>query len=143
MLVAFVFNLFAYVIYMAIAFGVASDFARMGRGGEPILAILIVTTAFLVPSVFILVGSIMLGSLRGKGLVIVGCIMAFVTSAELVVYLALNFPIMKAVFEALGLGVPIGLIIIPLLHYLSCILALVFGIGGGIRGLLPLGYYDR
>jgi hypothetical protein len=134
LLFAFLMNLIAFVVYAVILFTLESIIPGAKEG--LIIRFLIVGASFLVPTFVTLIAWSFLRKLRGKGLVIIGCIMAFITSAEVLAYLGMNLESLRLRFQAPDL------LPFVLLHLITLVLALVCGVSAGIRGLIALEHYQ-
>jgi hypothetical protein len=126
---AFAVNLIAFVFFVILTFQAPAT------TGQKLTAIFIVVGVFILPVIFVLIGGILLTALRGYGLVVAGCLMSFVAAAELLVYTIINIPRVLDLFRA---GVPLNYMMIPLGLVGFSIVALVFNILGGVKGLLTL-----
>jgi hypothetical protein len=87
------------------------------------------------------IGSHALSSLKNKGMAMTGSIMLFVTSGELLIYFILSMTTIGMVFEAIRLGF-FSQMIVPIVHYLSAVLAAIFGLIAGLRGMASLNCYQ-
>ena len=132
--VTFVCDLLVYIFFLLLQL-----FAPTPMGTKVVIIVL-VTVLFLVPVVFIQIGSIQLNSGRGQGLVITGCVMAFIVSLELLIYSGFMGMVLLAAMRS-GAALPAaaqGLLFFILIFVIWCFAAFVVSLIGGIRGLVAL-----
>ncbi len=122
---------------MLITGGTVSGFG--GRGDAVVAAILMgllcVLIVIVTPTVFIFIGSSMLRNLRGKGMVITGCVMAFVLSAFMLLG-ALASLINIAETSRYRGGAAVVVLLVMLVMYLA---AIAVNVTAGIRALIAMG----
>jgi hypothetical protein len=126
---AFVFNLLAYLLFVLLQIFAATSLETK------ILTLVLVTMLYAVPVLFITVGAGQLSQGRGQGLVITGCVMAFVAALELLLYAAI---LGWTVLAALNMNIKHGMLLFAGLLTLWCLVAVVMSILGGIQGLTTL-----
>jgi hypothetical protein len=133
---AFLIDVLAYVVFVVL---LIMGMSR-ARGGRDVPLDLIITVPlsilYLVPVIFLAVAGGVLSSLRARGLVITGCIMAFIVGVQLLVYMGFWGLVVAA---ALNVGVSVNQLVLPLILLFACVLGLVLSISAGIRGLITLG----
>jgi hypothetical protein len=96
----------------------------------------VLSVLYFIPVIFMGVAAILLGTLRGRGMVITGCVMAFIAAVQLLPYTGLwGFAIAAAIS---GPNIQFGRLILPMLVLTACVLGLVGSISAGIRGLVTL-----
>jgi hypothetical protein len=126
---AFVFDLLAYLFFVLLQ--IFADTSLETK----VITILLVTVFYAVPVIFITVGAGQLSQGRGQGLVITGCVMAFIAALELLLYAAF---LGWVVLAALNMNAKHGILLFAGLFVLWCLVAVVMSILGGIQGLTTL-----
>ncbi len=135
---AFVFALLPWVAALVIIFALGGGRGMGGRDAQAGIAMIaILSIVYLIPVVFVAVGSAMLSGMRGRGMVITACIMAFITALQLLIYTGFWGLAGMAILNAWRGSFDQAMLplLVALLSLAGCVLSIV----GGIRALLTLG----
>jgi predicted Zn finger-like uncharacterized protein len=123
-----------FIVFM-ITSGAGEAMGERARAGTAVIVAL--SFVYLIPLIFMGLAAGLLASLRGRGLVITGCVMAFIAALELLPYSIFWGLVIAGAIS--GPGVQVGRLILPMLILIACVLGLVSSISAGIRGLVTLG----
>ncbi len=135
---AFLFDLIPYVIFAVLFFSqLAEERGRRSARVEELQMGMVValSAVYLVPVIFLAVGATLLANVKGRGLVITACVMAFLLVPQLLVYAASWFIAYREVARY-GVGMAV---LMPLLIAVASVIGAVFSVLGGVFGLLTLG----
>jgi hypothetical protein len=137
LLFAVIIDLIAWILFVVILITTGAGDAMDSRAQAGTAVIVVLSILYFLPLIFVGIAAGMLANLRGRGLVITGCIMAFLAAVELLPYAGFWGFVVAAGIS--GPGVRFERLLLPLLLLTACVLGLVASISAGIRGLVTLG----
>ena len=137
LLFAVIIDVIAWVLFVVLLVTTGAGGAMSERARVGMWVIVVLSFLYFLPIIFMAVAAALLSNLRGRGMVITGCIMAFIAAVELLPYAGLWGLVVASGIS--GPGVRFDLLLLPLLLLIACVLGLVGSISAGIRGLVTLG----